>query len=145
MCWGIGGHLEHAGSWRGSQFLILSRLDKKMLNKLLNVSKMKTPDFRNIDGIICLAAPEPIGECSYLGNNRAGNTDSATAGAPERGPVSQLSLSPELKGLSACPSLSASARGEAVGTFLGYLNPWHCNCSCRLKLGIRKCCINVPM
>lgn len=147
VCWGIREHLEHAGGWRGAQFLVWSRLDEKMMNKLLKVSMMKTPDFRNIDGVICLAAPEPTGGCRYLGNNWAGNieTDSARAGAPELGSLSQLPFSPELKGLSACPSLSAPARGVAVGTFLAYLNPWHCNCSCRLKLGIRKCHSNVPM
>lgn len=54
---------------KGAQFLILSRLDEKVVNKLLKVSKMKTPDFRNINRITCLAAPEPIDECKCLGNN----------------------------------------------------------------------------
>lgn len=71
--------------------------------------------------------------------------DSVRAGAHELGSLSQLPFPLELKVLSPCPSLSAPARGVAVGTFLGYLNPWQCNRSCRLKLGIRWCHSNVPI
>lgn len=58
-------------------FLVLSRPDKKMVNKVLKVLKMETSDLRNIDGIVCLAAPELVHECRYLGNNWAGGRRSS--------------------------------------------------------------------
>lgn len=63
MCWGARGHLEHVGGWRGTRFVVFSRLGEKMVNKLLKVLKMKTPNFRNINGVICIGAPEPTDEC----------------------------------------------------------------------------------
>lgn len=73
VCWGIRGRLERAAGWRGTRFLVFSRLDEKMVHKLLKVLKTKTPDFKNINGVICLAAPEPTDEHRFLqGNNWAG-------------------------------------------------------------------------
>lgn len=104
VCWGIEGPLEHAGGWKGDWFLVLSRLDEKLVNKLLKVSKMKTPDFRNINGIICLADPKPIDKCRYLGNNWAGTYRNTFCQSWSSWAGMSSPFSPELKVLSACSS-----------------------------------------
>lgn len=85
VCWGYRRTPGECRWLEGARLLVLSRLVEKMVNKLLKVSKMKTADFRNINSIICLAAPQPIDECRYLGNNWAGRckADSVRAGAGE--------------------------------------------------------------
>lgn len=65
MCGCVLGCQRTPGACRwleGNRFLVFSRLNEKTVNKLLKVLQMKTPDFRNINGVICPAAPEPIGE-----------------------------------------------------------------------------------
>ena len=56
---------------------MLSRPDKKMVNKVFKVLKKETSDLRNINGIVCLAAPERVDECRYLGSSLPGGRRSS--------------------------------------------------------------------
>lgn len=153
MCGYVVGYQRTPGACRWLEeagFLMLSRPGKKMVNKVLKVLKMETSHLRSINGNVCLTAPERAGECRYLGNCWAGGCRSkgvcqswssagSTGKACEQGSLSHLPLPPKLTVFSACPSLSDPARRVAVGMFLDYLIPWHCNSTCRLTLSFRWC------
>lgn len=75
--WLRSGISEDTWGMQVAGFLVVSRPEKKMVNKVLRVLKMETSDLRNINGTVYLAASEHADECRYLGSNWAGGCRSS--------------------------------------------------------------------